>query len=148
VPGTQGIENVRQHFVRFFQKNLPQWEILFENFTQDTPLHKDVFFSNLIIRRDPPFVSKGFINRLTLVAHYDSLGTVPGFIGAIDSAAPCAMLIHMARSIDSALTQKYEAMQLSGEYNPENVTGIQILFLDGEEAFVQWGPNDSLYGSK
>jgi Zn-dependent M28 family amino/carboxypeptidase len=103
----------------------------------------------LIISRDPPWAAKGDVARLTLVAHYDSKIDPPGFIGATDSAAPCAMLLHTARSIDAALTQKWEAMTAAGQL-PEIGTdkGVQILLLDGEEAFVNWSDSDSLYGAR
>lgn len=64
-------------------------------------------------------------------------------MGAIDSAAPCAMLMHVARSIDAALTRKWE-----GDDGVEERQGVQILFLDGEEAFLKWTDEDSLYGAR
>lgn len=108
---------------------------------------------NLIMSRDPPWATVGEVSRLTLVAHYDSKLTPVDFIGATDSAAPCAILMHAARSLDSALTRKWEAMQADGVGeggfdNIEDHTGIQILFLDGEEAFVSWTDDDSLYGAR
>jgi glutaminyl-peptide cyclotransferase len=90
------------------------------------------------------------VGRLTLVAHYDSLFRPEGFIGATDSAAPCAMLLHAARSIDEALDKKWEAMTASGEAGSgmEEEKGVQIIFLDGEEAFLSWTATDSLYGAR
>lgn len=29
-----------------------------------------------------------------------------------------------------------------------NEISLKLIFFDGEEAFVQWGPNDSIYGAK
>jgi glutaminyl-peptide cyclotransferase len=147
VPGTPAIEEVRQHFVNFFQRRLPNWQITYENSTQNTALKKRIFFSNLIMHRDPPWSKPGDVGRLTLVAHYDSKMTPKNFIGATDSAAPCAMLMHIARSIDDALTQKWDAMQQSGNRNPKE-SGIQVIFLDGEEAFVEWTARDSVYGAR
>lgn len=99
--------------------------------------------------RDPPWAKSGDVGRLTLVAHYDSKLTPEGFIGATDSAAPCAMIMHAARSVDAALTKKWDAMVAAGEDGglSEDV-GLQILFLDGEEAFENWTDEDSLYGSR
>ena len=90
------------------------------------------------------------MGRLTLVAHYDSLYQPVGFIGATDSAAPCAMLLHTARSIEAALVKKWSAMQASGDAGSglEPEVGVQILLLDGEEAFVSWSSTDSLYGAR
>lgn len=88
------------------------------------------------------------MGRLALVAHYDSKYTPAGFIGAIDSAAPCAMIMHAARSVDRALTKKWEAMEAEGSLGLEEEKGVQIIFLDGEEAFLSWTDTDSLYGSR
>ena len=71
-------------------------------------------FVNIIATRDPPWSRAGEVERLTLVAHYDSLITIPGFIGATDSAAPCAMLLHVAKVLDEALTRKWNDMAAKG----------------------------------
>ena len=156
VPGTPGSTAVLNHFVDFFKTSLPKWEISFQNSTSKTPVtgDKDIPFVNLIVSRDPPWSTPGEVSRLTLVAHYDSKLTPTGFIGAIDSAAPCAMLMHVARSLDAALTKKWSAMQAEekveqGFLGIEEHKGIQILFLDGEEAFRDnWSHEDSLYGAR
>ncbi|RDH39530.1 hypothetical protein BDQ94DRAFT_133246 [Aspergillus welwitschiae] len=151
VSGTSGSTAVLNHFVDFFRNSLPGWNLDFQNSTSKTPVSngKDVPFVNLIASRDPPWAAPGDVGRLTLVAHYDSKYEPEGFIGAIDSAAPCAMIMHAMRSIDAALTKKWEAMQAQGETNPlDEQTGIQVLFLDGEEAFKYWTDTDSLYGAR
>ena len=155
VPGTPGSAAVRRHFTGFFEKNLPKWTISFQNSTSKTPTtgDQDIPFVNLIVSRDPPWSSPGEASRLTLVAHYDSKITPEGFIGATDSAAPCAMLMHAARSVDAALTKKWEKMQAEGLGEGgfggvEDDSGVQILFLDGEEAFDVWTSTDSIYGAK
>jgi hypothetical protein len=61
------------------------------------------------------------------------------------------MLMHIARSVDEALTKKWAAMQAEGvdEFGGvEEHMGLQILFLDGEEAFISWTATDSLYGAR
>ena len=155
VPSSPGSTYVLNHFVDFFKTSLPKWDISFQNSTSRTPAtgDKDIPFVNLIVSRDPPWTSPGEVGRLTLVAHYDSKLTPAGFIGATDSAAPCAMLMHAARSVDSALTKKWEHMQADGVGDGgflglEEQKGIQIFFLDGEEAFVEWDKDDSIYGAK
>lgn len=152
VPGTPGQVQVQAHLVDFFKANLPGWEQTWHNSTSKTPAtgDRDVPFNNLIFRRDPPWAKDGDVGRLTLVAHYDSKRTPLGFIGATDSAAPCAMLLHAARSLDAALEAKWKAMEADGEADTslEPATGLQILLLDGEEAFVQWTDDDSLYGAR
>ncbi|KAK2596915.1 hypothetical protein N8I77_012799 [Diaporthe amygdali] len=151
VPDTPGSEKVQQHFADFFENNLPGWAVEWHNSTSKTPAtgNKLVSFRNLIVRRDPPWAAVGDVARLTLAAHYDSLYRPEGFIGATDSAAPCAMLLHVARSVDEALTKKWEAMQSAGDTDGlEEEKGVQILLLDGEEAWVQWTDTDSTYGSR
>lgn len=152
VPGTPGSAKVQQHFVDFFRAHLPEWTIEWHNSTSKTPAtgDKDIPFTNLIFRRDPPWTKDGEVERLTLVAHYDSLVHPDGFIGAIDSAAPCAMLLHAARSIEDALVKKWKAMEASGDAGSglEEEKGIQIILLDGEEAWVSWTDTDSLYGAR
>lgn len=150
VPGTEGSHKVQQHLVDFFRDNLPDWTVISQNSTSKTPAtgDDDVPFTNWIFRRDPPWAREGDVGRLTLVAHYDSLNKPEGFVGAIDSAAPCAMLMHVARSIDAALTAKWAAMQTNGDDGMLEDKGVQIIFLDGEEAFLRWTDEDSIYGAR
>ena len=152
VPGTDGHTAVLNHFADYFQTTLPKWRVEYQNSTSKTPVSKgkDVPFVNFIAARDPPWAAVGDVGRLTFVAHYDSKLEPEGFIGAIDSAAPCAMIMHAMRSIDTALTRKWEAMEAKGhaDASVEEQKGIQIIFLDGEEAFKHWSASDSLYGSR
>lgn len=152
VPGSPGSKAVLQHFVTFFRTTLPQWTLEFQNSTSTTPAtgNKQIPFVNLIATRDPPWSTTGEVSRLALVAHYDSKMEPEGFIGATDSAVPCAMLMHAARSIDGALTRKWAAMKAKGDMGDgiEAEKGVQIILLDGEEAFVSWTDEDSLYGAR
>jgi glutaminyl-peptide cyclotransferase len=150
VSGTEGSTAVLQHFLDFFKNQLPEWKIELHNSSSTTPVSngKEVPFVNLIATRDPPNARVGDVGRLALVAHYDSKYTPEGFIGAIDSAAPCAMILHTARSIDKALTKKWAAMAADGSADLEEHKGVQILLLDGEEAFQSWTSTDSLYGAR
>ncbi|KKA27837.1 hypothetical protein TD95_003901 [Thielaviopsis punctulata] len=150
VPGTPGQIAAQRHFIDFFTQTLPDWKVAIHNITSKTPAtgDKDIPFANLIFTRDPPWSQGGDVGRLTLVAHYDSKVTPEGFIGATDSAAPCAMLMHVARSIDAALTAKWKAMEENGDAGMDEDKGVQILLLDGEEAWVNWTDDDSLYGSR
>lgn len=151
VPGSPGSTAVLNHFVDFFRTTLPDWQLSFQNSTSKTPAtgNSDIPFVNLIASRDPPWTKPGDVGRLTLVAHYDSKLKPEGFIGATDSAAPCAMLLHAARSIDTALTKRWAALQAkAAEKGIKDNRGIQIIFLDGEEAFETWTHEDSLYGAR
>ncbi|KAI1908936.1 hypothetical protein LOZ61_005280 [Ophidiomyces ophidiicola] len=152
VSGTPGSRAVLEHFASFFRTTLPKWTLELQNSTSKTPVsgNKEVPFVNLIAYRDPPNTQPGNVGRLTLVAHYDSKIEPKGFIGATDSAAPCAMIMHAIRSIDAALTKKYETINTDPHFdlNGEEYQGIQVIFLDGEEAFREWSETDSLYGSR
>ncbi|KAK8102125.1 glutaminyl-peptide cyclotransferase [Apiospora sp. TS-2023a] len=100
--------------------------------------------------------------RLVLAAHYDSkYGQPPdghthhqnltdGFLGAVDSAVPCALMLHAARAVDAALTRRWEGLREAG-LSLAAEPGLQILLLDGEEAFGLWTGGeggDSLHGSR
>jgi hypothetical protein len=152
VPGTAGSQKVQDHFVDFFSRHLPLWSLTWQNSTSKTPAtgDKDVPFRNLIFRRDPPWAAGGDVARLTLVAHYDSKLLPKDFIGATDSAAPCAILMHVARSIDAPLTERWARIAADGHVGDglEEEKGVQIVLLDGEEAWVSWTDTDSLYGAR
>ncbi|KAF3011050.1 hypothetical protein E8E13_011089 [Curvularia kusanoi] len=151
VPGTPGQATAQQHFVSYFQRELPKWEISWQNSTATTPTSrgKQLPFQNLIFKREPPWVKPGQANLLTLVAHYDSKISPKGFIGATDSAAPCAMLMWIAKVVDGYVQRMYDEMQALEEGGTvEMDMGIQILLLDGEEAFQTWTDTDSLYGAR
>ncbi|KAG0645541.1 Glutaminyl cyclase [Hyphodiscus hymeniophilus] len=150
VPGTPGSAAVQQHFIEWFSTHLPKWTIEFQNSTATTPAtgDKQIPFVNIIITRDPPWTQPGNVGRLALVAHFDSKLTPAGFIGATDSAAPCAIIMHAARSVDEALTAKWATMEADGSSGLDEEKGVQILLLDGEEAFVSWTDTDSLYGAR
>ena len=155
VPGTPGAEKVLTHFRDFWRDELPEWDITIHNFTSTTPTShgKEIQFRNFIATRDPPWAQPGDSGHLTLVAHYDSLSQPHGFIGAIDSAAPCAMLMQAMKGIDKALTKRWDKMRADGVGedglgDAADNRGIQILLLDGEEAFQSWTDTDSVYGAR
>lgn len=133
-PGSEGSREVRKHFEKLFDK-LSGWQVEFDSFLDDTPTQKAVNFTNVIVTRDPPGVEK----RLTLVAHYDSKIDPQGFLGAIDSAFPCALMTYVAQQLEDALVSKFQT---------ESKLGLQLVFLDGEEAFEEWSATDSIYGAR
>lgn len=151
VPGTPGQGIAQEHFVNYFQTELPNWQLEWQNSTSSTPISggTELPFANLIFKREPPWVKPGQANMLTLVAHYDSKYQPEGFIGATDSAAPCAMMMFVAKVIDGYVQRMYDEMQeLEEGGTVEMDMGVQIIFLDGEEAFEKWTDVDSLYGSR
>jgi glutaminyl-peptide cyclotransferase len=117
------------------------------NSTTTTPLGAEIPIENLVFKREPPWTKQGQANWLTLAAHYDSKSFPEVFVGATDSAVPCAILMHVARSIDQYVTQMHDEMAALGEGGTvEMDMGVQILFLDGKEATD--GTGLALYGSR
>jgi len=159
VPGTPGHASVQSHLVEFARTKLHgDWVVEWHNSTSKTPAtgDKEVPFQNLVLRRDPPWVSarakedRGDTGRLVLAAHYDSLYKPEGFVGAVDSAVPCAMLMEVLRGVDEGLTRMWEkeGTENGGNDGLDPEKGVMVLLLDGEEAWVSWGEDDSLYGSR
>ncbi|XP_065175797.1 glutaminyl-peptide cyclotransferase-like isoform X1 [Sycon ciliatum] len=133
VAGTRGNTIVRTHIVNQLTGLTAGWHVELDSFTSSTPLGTK-HFSNVVATLDP--MAR---RRLVLACHFDSkLFTDGVFLGAIDSAVPCAMLINLVRVFDKEL--KSRARRLD--------TTLQLLFFDGEEAFVRWTDTDSLYGSR
>ncbi|KAF3909310.1 hypothetical protein ABW20_dc0108907 [Dactylellina cionopaga] len=152
VVNTEGSRKALHHFTSFFGDM--GWALHYDNFSQPTVLSKDpVPFANFWATLDPPWKQKenqeGEVGRLVLVAHYDSKIEPTGFIGATDSAAPCAMIMHIAKSIDKAMRRKWEKMEKDGdEFEMADEQGLMVLLLDGEEAFKFWTHEDSIYGAR
>ena len=70
---------------------------------------------------------------ILLLTHYDSLGSVPNFVGAEDSASSTGVMLE-------------EARLLCGK---KQANAVWIAFLDGEEAIINWEKdNDHTYGSR
>lgn len=144
-PGSEGSHKSLQHFTTFF-KSL-NWTVELNNFTDTTPISSTpVSFTNFIATFDPPWKRAGEVGRLLLVAHYDSKIEPDGFIGATDSAAPCAMLMHVAQAVTKSLTRKWS--QMDDDEAMEDEMGLMVLLLDGEEAFKDWTDTDSIYGAR
>jgi len=130
VPSTPGSKVARDYIVQFLE-NLG-WSIELDEFTQDTIIGEKTFV-NIIATYHPDSP-----RRLVLAAHYDTKITPEGFIGAIDSAVPCAMLLNIATKLNGLLQSFKKTPELT----------LQLIFFDGEEAFKTWTDTDSLYGSR
>ncbi|XP_018023992.1 glutaminyl-peptide cyclotransferase [Hyalella azteca] len=133
VPDTPSHAVVRKHIVDTLRGL--QWTVDEAQFQDRTPIANDVTFTNIIATLDPLAP-----RRLVLACHYDSLKTNSGrFVGATDSAVPCAQLLNLAYVLRDAL----QAHREQG-----NEVTLQLLFFDGEEAFVRWSRSDSTYGAR
>ncbi|CAJ0832536.1 8188_t:CDS:10 [Entrophospora sp. SA101] len=129
VPGTQNNTKVKEYITSNFLKL--NWTIEEDKFTDITPIG-EITFNNVIVTKNI-----NAAKRLVLAAHYDSKYFLPPndqFVGATDSALPCALLIDLANRFDVHLKS--------------NDLTLQIIFFDGEEAFDTWTSTDSLYGSR
>ena len=124
------------------------WSVELDEFTQATPLGSKKF-TNIIATLNPHGATH---ERIIYAAHYDSKHFPPSgraFVGATDSAVPCALLLDLARY----LTPMF-AFASHLHYNPNlarstlTAPAIQLVFFDGEEAFLQWTETDSLYGAR
>lgn len=130
--GSEGHEIVKNYIVNFLRKL--DWDIELDEFHQYIPTReKNMTFSTIISR-----LNKDAERFLVLACHYDSkyMGNQK-FYAATDSAVPCAMLLDMAVGL-KAFLKKYQSTDLS----------LMFIFFDGEEAFGNWGPTDSIYGAK
>ncbi|XP_056302625.1 glutaminyl-peptide cyclotransferase [Danio aesculapii] len=139
-PGSRGSRAVRKHIFSQLDSLSAGWSVEVDSFISETP-RGPVSFSNILAVLDPMAP-----RRLLLACHYDSK-LIPSdtsepqkvFVGASDSAVPCAMMLELVTALDAHLKKHKQLMS--------RVT-LQLVFFDGGEAFEQWSPTDSLYGSR
>ena len=127
VAGTPGAQKTRDYVAA--QMKALGLTVVEQAFDQKTPLGT-VRMVNLRVRLNGDD-SKG---RLVIAGHYDTkLFKALRFVGANDAGSSTAFLIEAARV-------------LKDRANP---MAIELLFLDGEEAVVDWNTNDdNTYGSR
>jgi len=154
VSGTHNNSLVRDALIEPFLSRVdisgrPKWHVDTIPFEATTPLGKRNM-TNIILTRDPHAPRK-----LVLAAHYDSKyfpsdSTEAGFVGATDSAFPCALLVDVAMSLDAKLdTYTHSRNASRGSHGMfDNGVSLEIVFFDGEEAFVTWSRTDSVYGAQ
>lgn len=140
VPGTAGSKAVLQHIVSQLHSLSAGWTVEEDSFQSSTP-KGPVTFSNVLAVLNPSAP-----RRLLLACHHDSkiLPRDPKdpqrvFVGASDSAVPCAILLELASALDT---------QLGALKQQRSAVTLQLVFFDGEEAFEEWTDTDSLYGSR
>ncbi|XP_037533444.1 glutaminyl-peptide cyclotransferase-like a [Nematolebias whitei] len=140
LPGTKGSLAVRQHITSTLSSLSASWSVVLDSFRSPTP-RGQVTFTNVVATLDP--MAR---RRLLLACHYDSKALPPDpqapdkvFLGASDSAVPCAMILELVTSLDAQL-RSFKQQKLP-------VT-LQLVFFDGEESFEEWTATDSLYGSR
>ncbi|XP_028597925.2 glutaminyl-peptide cyclotransferase-like protein [Podarcis muralis] len=136
--GSPGNEKVRQFIVEKLRELGASWHIEVDAFKERAP-HGVVGFANVVATLDPEATW-----RLVFACHYDSKyfphdKRGRAFLGATDSAVPCAILMELVTALDEELKKSKE--------RGSKVT-LQLLFFDGEEAFREWTDQDSLYGAR
>jgi glutaminyl-peptide cyclotransferase len=116
---------IRDHFKPEAAHN----NLIADSFTARTPIGP-LSMTNYIVKF--PGKKDGII---VLASHYETNYPLKDihFIGANDGACTTALLI--------ALGQYYR------DHPPQGYS-VWLLFTDGEEAIQQWGPSDSLYGTR
>ena len=131
--GTPEIDRARSLIEDGLRRN--GWEVERQTFADETP-RGPVKFTNLIARFSPTGKSPAprDTQRAIVCSHFDTkrFSTIR-FLGASDGASSTGALIELARvlALDPALAAK-----------------VELVFFDGEEAFVQYTETDGLYGSR
>ncbi|GAA5866050.1 hypothetical protein JCM8547_002928, partial [Rhodosporidiobolus lusitaniae] len=124
------------------------WDIEKDTFDDSTP-YGEKTFTNLVFTHDASAP-----RRFVLAAHLDSkfFPTHPEdqFVGATDSAAPCAILLDLASALTPWLDARKKRIEEQGGEEGREGQGetLQIVFFDGEEAFKDWTATDSIYGAR
>ena len=130
VVGTQQHDNVAYYLKQKAEEFgfTTEWDSFYDN----TPMGRKPFH-NIIATYDP-MVHR----RLVLACHYDSK-ILPGqvFVAATDSAVPCALLLDIAKTLGPLM-----------QYRTNKQVTLQLMYLDGEEAFHEWTDTDSTYGAR
>lgn len=130
VVGTETHDDVAAYIIAKMREL--QWDVELDEFEADTPIFKNLKFTNIIATLNPK--AERF---LVLSAHYDSkYFKDEEFLGATDSAVPCAMMINLAHVMAGAFKNIKSKEDIS----------IRLIFFDGEEAFKSWTATDSIYG--
>jgi glutaminyl-peptide cyclotransferase len=124
-PGSPELQKCREYIEQ--QMRGFGYQIEEDTFTAQTP-YGPIKMHNLIARK-----GSGEKGVLALATHYDTkLMEGKNFIGANDAGSSTGLTIELARVLA----------------NSKDPLDYWFLFLDGEEAFVEWSTFDSTYGSR
>ncbi|MFH1263398.1 MAG: M28 family peptidase [Pseudomonadota bacterium] len=124
--GSAGLAKVREWLAK--QAATLGYPLEIDTFTGDTPLGP-------IEMKNLSYTIRGSSSgrKVLLAAHYDSKRFIGfDFVGANDAASSVALLLSLSPEI-AKKRLPYD---------------VHVVFLDGEEALVQWTARDSLYGSR
>ncbi|PSN58320.1 hypothetical protein C0J52_00166 [Blattella germanica] len=129
-------ESLKKTRSQFLIKTMQElgWAVETDPFQEETPLFGTLQFENIVATLNP-----NARRYLVLACHYDSkYYREYNFVGATDSAVPCAMMINLAYVMAESLKKT----------RSQNDISLKFIFFDGEEAFKEWGPDDSIYGAR
>src|SRR5213596_1344367 len=127
--GSTAIEKSRDYIEDQLRRS--GWQVTRQAFSDDTPRGK-IQFVNLIAQfsGEKKAASPSFL----LCSHYDTkMFDAIRFVGANDGGSSTGLLLELARVIGQ---------------HPNLARKIELVFFDGEEAFVQFSEADGLYGSR
>src|SRR5216117_3672691 len=127
--GSTAIEKSRDYIEDQLRRS--GWQVTRQAFSDDTPRGK-IQFVNLIAQfsGEKKAASPSFL----LCSHYDTkMFDAIRFVGANDSGSSTGLLLELARVIGQ---------------HPNLARKTELVFFDGEEAFVQFSEADGLYGSR
>ncbi|XP_054159915.1 glutaminyl-peptide cyclotransferase-like [Oppia nitens] len=132
VSGTSGNSKVREYIIKSMKEL--GWTVSLDMFVDITPRGRKSFANIIATNNDK------ICKRRVIACHYDSkyFPSFP-FIGATDSAVPCALIIHLVRKLHK---------QFDSHRSLNKELTIEFIFFDGEESFNDWTAMDSLYGSR
>lgn len=140
VPGSTNITLVTANIVSHLQDL--GWKLTHDSFVAKPPNpYPNTHFRSIVATHNP-----NLKRRLLLACHHDSKVEPEGFLGATDSAVPCSIMIEVAYALNNSLQLLRQKQVEMGEAT-HDIT-LQLVFFDGEEAFVKWSPEDSIYGAR
>ncbi len=125
--GSEALEATRALITAELERN--GWSVHRQTFTDPTP-NGPVVFTNLIGR----FGASDQTQKWIVCSHFDTkLYSTIKFVGANDGASSTGALMELSRvlALDPALAKQ-----------------VELVFFDGEEAFVQFSMEDGTYGSR
>jgi glutaminyl-peptide cyclotransferase len=130
-PGSEAIEKCRAYIDN--QLKLFGWQVTEQTFSDETPRGK-IRFVNLIARFGNTGSEKASAPLFLLCSHYDTktFDTIR-FVGANDGGSSTGLLLELARVLAR---------------RPDLAVKTELVFFDGEEAYVNFTESDGLYGSR
>ncbi|MDQ6809108.1 MAG: M28 family peptidase [Verrucomicrobiota bacterium] len=129
-PASAAIEASRVYLTK--QLELFGWRVTRQQFDDDTPRGR-VAFVNLIATFEKSARSAAAPSFL-LCSHYDTKTFATArFVGANDGGSSTGLLVELARVLGA---------------HPDLAAKVELVFFDGEEAYVHFTETDGLYGSR